>query len=89
MVEVETYFWSFCDRRMPTRLKGEFYRTAIRPAMTCGLEYWPIKKQHVHKMDVTEMRTLRWMCGKTRNDKIKNERFREHLGVAIIGDKIR
>ena len=28
------------------------------------------------------------MCGKTMNDKIRNEHFGEHLKVAIIGDKI-
>ena len=28
-------------------------------------------------------------CGKTRRDKIKNERFRENLWVASIGIKIR
>jgi hypothetical protein len=78
-----------CDRQMPTKLKGKFYRTVVRPAMTYGAECWPIKKTHIHKMDVAEMRMLRWMCGKTRKDKIRNERFREHLGVAPIGDKIR
>ena len=43
----------------------------------------------MHKMDVGEMRMLRRMCGKTRKDKIKNERFRENLRVATIGGKIR
>ena len=43
----------------------------------------------MHKMDVAEMTMLRWMCGKTRKDRIRNEHFRKHLGVAIIGDKIR
>lgn len=35
------------------------------------------------------MRMLMWICGKTKNDKIKNESFQEHLGVASIGHKIR
>ena len=48
-----------------------------------------IKKQHIYKMDVAEERMLRWMCGKTKKDKIRNESFRKHLGVASIGDKIR
>ena len=61
----------------------------IIPAMAYGAECWPIKKQHMHKMDVAEMRMLRWMFGKTRKDQIQNERFREHLGVATIGDKFR
>ena len=43
----------------------------------------------MHKIDVADMRMLRWMCGKTRKDKIKNERFQKHLGIVTIGDKIR
>ena len=72
---------------MPTRLKEKFYRTAIRPAMTYGTKCWPIKKQHTHKMGVAEMRILRWICGKTGNEKIRNERIREHLRVTSMGDK--
>ena len=60
---------------MPTKLKGEFYRTTIRPAMTYGDESCPNKKQHVHKVDVAEMRMLRWTCVKIRKDKIRNECF--------------
>ncbi|GMP79314.1 hypothetical protein CsSME_00034912 [Camellia sinensis var. sinensis] len=37
-----------CDKRIPTRLKGKFYRTAIRPAMLYETECWATKKQHVH-----------------------------------------
>ena len=43
----------------------------------------------MHKIDVAEMRMLRWMSDKNRKDKIRNEHFREHLGVASTGDKIR
>ncbi|GMP81861.1 hypothetical protein CsSME_00036427 [Camellia sinensis var. sinensis] len=59
-------FGVLCDKRIPTRLKGKFYRTAIRPAMLYGTECWATKKQHIDKMSVAEMRMLRWMCGKTR-----------------------
>ena len=78
-----------CDKRIPTRLKGKFYRTAIRPAMLYGTECWATKKQHVDKMSVAEMRMLRWMCGKTRQDRIRNECIREWVGVAPIEDKLR
>ena len=64
---------------MPTKLKGRFYRTTIRPVLTYGAECWPIKKQHMHKMDVANMGMLKWMCGKARKDKIRNEHFRKHL----------
>ncbi|CAL5326839.1 unnamed protein product [Camellia sinensis] len=78
-----------CDKRIPTRLKGKFYRTAIRPAMLYGTECWATKKQHVDKMSVAEMRMLRWMCGKTRQDRIRNECIWEWVGVAPIEDKLR
>ncbi|KAL7247565.1 hypothetical protein ACSBR2_002477 [Camellia fascicularis] len=48
-----------CDKRIPTRLKGKFYRTAIRPTMLFGTECWATKKQHVDKMSVAEMRMLK------------------------------
>ena len=59
--------------------------------MAYGVEYWPIKKQHMHKISVVEMRMLRWTRDKTRKDRIRNECYRENLGVALasIGDKIR
>ena len=78
-----------CDRRMPTRLKEGFYRTTIRPTITYGVECWPIKKQYMHKIDIVEIRILNWMCGKTRNARIRNEYFLEHLRIAAIRDKIK
>jgi hypothetical protein len=33
-----------CDPMMPLKLKGKFYRTAIRLAMLYGAECWPTKR---------------------------------------------
>ena len=44
-----------CDRRVPQKLKGKFYRTAIRAAMLYSAECWPIERQHVQQPSVTEM----------------------------------
>ncbi|KAF5936300.1 hypothetical protein HYC85_027429 [Camellia sinensis] len=57
--------------------------------MLYGTECWATKKQHVDKMSVAEMRMLRWMCGKTRQDMIRNECIWEWVGVAPIEDKLR
>ncbi|WMV16838.1 hypothetical protein MTR67_010223 [Solanum verrucosum] len=35
------------------------------------------------------MRMLRWMCGHTRSDRIRNEVIREKVGVASVVDKLR
>ncbi|KAG5565645.1 hypothetical protein RHGRI_001531 [Rhododendron griersonianum] len=42
-----------------------------------------------NKMSVAEMRMLRWICGKTRRDRIRNETVREMVGVAPIEEKLR
>ncbi|KAD3640381.1 hypothetical protein E3N88_29604 [Mikania micrantha] len=75
--------------KFPEKLKGKFYRVAIRPAMMYGTDCWPIKKNQARKLETAEMRMLRWMCGHTRLDRIRNEVFRERLQVANISDKVR
>ena len=77
-----------CDKKVPQKLKGKFYRTAIRPAMLYGAECWDTKVQHIQKMSVTEMRMLRWICGHTRRDRIRNDDIRDKLGVAPIEEKL-
>ncbi|KAL5131500.1 LINE-1 retrotransposable element ORF2 protein [Glycine soja] len=77
-----------CDAKVPIKLKGKFYRTAVRPAILYGTECWAVKSQHENKVGVAEMRMLRWMCGKTRQDKIRNKAIRERVGVAPIVEKM-
>ncbi|GKA06757.1 retrovirus-related pol polyprotein LINE-1, partial [Tanacetum coccineum] len=48
-----------CDRRIPLKLKGKFYRVTIRPAMLYGSECWPITKAQANRVEVAELRMLR------------------------------
>ncbi|XP_070014490.1 uncharacterized protein [Nicotiana sylvestris] len=48
-----------------------------------------VKNSHIQKIKVAEMRMLRWMCGHTRLDKIRNEDIRERVSVAPVDDKMR
>jgi hypothetical protein len=66
-----------CDKRVPQKLKGKFYRTAIRPAMLYGAECWPTKRRHIQQLSVAEMRMLRWICGYIRLDRVKNDDIRD------------
>ena len=54
-----------CDHRILIQLEGNFYHTTIQPAMLYGTECWIVKKQHIHKISVIEMRILRWISGNT------------------------
>ncbi|KAG5597429.1 hypothetical protein H5410_038661 [Solanum commersonii] len=55
-----------CDKKIPPRLKGKFYRVVVRPALLYGRSVGG-QNAYVHKMHVAEMRMLRWMCGHTRS----------------------
>ena len=77
-----------CDRRMPVELKGEVYKTVIRPAMLYGAETRATTKRQEKRIEVTEMRMLRWMCGVTRKDKIRNEHIRGTTRMAQASKKI-
>ena len=74
---------------MPLSLKKKFYRTAVRAFLLYGTECWINKKQHTQKTSVVEIRMLRWMYGKTRMDKIKNEDIRSLVKIASIKNKMR
>ena len=76
-----------CDRKMNVKLKGKVYKTVVRPAMMYGAETWPLKKTQERKLEVEEMKMLRWMCGVTKMDKIRNERIRGTAKVEKISKK--
>ena len=72
-----------CDRRISLRVKGKVYKTVVRPAMMYGAETCAVKKGQEKKLDVAEMRMLRWMSGVTKMDRIRNERIR---GTTKVGE---
>nr|XP_043620167.1 uncharacterized protein LOC122592015 [Erigeron canadensis] len=78
-----------CDKRIPLKLKGKFYRVAIRPAMLYGSECWAMTKAQAARVEVAEMRMLRWTCGKTLADRIPTGVFRAELEVGTIINKLR
>ena len=64
-----------CDNRLSPKRKDNVYKGAVRSEMIYGAETWNMKKTHGRKMDVAE---LRWSCGHTRCDRIRNEEIKEN-----------
>ena len=52
-------------------------------------ETWSTTKSREQRLEVNEMRMLRWMCGVTKKDKIRNEHVRGSVKVAPVTKKIR
>ena len=48
----------------------------------------PKKIRHVQQLSVAEMRMLRWICGHTRMDWVRNDDIRDRLEVAPIEEKL-
>ena len=77
-----------CDRRISLRVKRKVYKTVVRPAMMHAAETWAVKKAQEKKLDVAEMRMLRWMSGVTKLDRIRKERIRGTTKVGEISKKV-
>ena len=58
---------------MPVNLDGKVYKTVVRPPMLYGADTWATTRGQEERLEVDEMKMLRWMCGVTRRDKIRNE----------------
>ena len=65
-----------CDRKLSAKVKSKMYRNVIRPAMLYGMETVAMAKKQVRKMEVAELKMVRWALGVTRKDKIKNKYVR-------------
>lgn len=77
-----------CDRKISGNTKGRLYRRVVRPALMYGAETWAVTKAQERKLEVAEMRMIRWMCGLTRRDRVRNERIRGTVKVGPLGKKI-
>ena len=77
---------------MNLRVKGEniLYKTVVRPAIVYAYRAgtWVVTKVQEKKLDVVEVRVLRWRCGVTKLDRIWNERIIVTTKVGDISKKM-
>ena len=69
-------------------MKWKKYRTVKRPALVYGADTWATTKCQEMRLDVNEMRMLRWMCGVTKKDQMRNEHVRGSVKVSPVTEKI-
>ena len=76
-----------CDRNILLLLKGK--SDCYQASCIIWHRMLGYKRYHAQKMSIAEMRMLRWMCGNTRRDKVRNEDICTKIGVAPIEEKMR
>ncbi|XP_063591415.1 uncharacterized protein LOC134768525 [Penaeus indicus] len=75
------------DKRMSMRLKRRICNSVMRHALTYGAETWETVKREEERLNVNEMRMLRWTCGVTRRDRASNRHIRGSLHVTEVAKK--
>ena len=77
-----------CNQKLSAKVKGKMYKSVIRPAMLYGMETVAVTERQMGKMEVAELKMVRWALGMKRKDKIKNEYVRGTSKIAKLGDKL-
>ena len=76
-----------CGRILSRKLKGRLYKSCVRSVMCHGAECWAMKSD-VRRMQTTEMRMIRIMCGKSLKDKVTNSVLRAWTDVEDIDEDL-
>ena len=76
-----------CDRKLSAKIKGKMCKSVVRP--TLWNETVAVTEKEMGKMEVAELKMVRWALGVTKKDKIRNEYVRGTAKIAKLGDKLR
>ena len=74
---------------MALRLKEKVYGACVRSSMIYGSETWAVNAEQEAKLETTEMRMVRCMCGVSLTEKKTNAELRESMGIEKISDVMR
>ena len=79
----------FYDRKLSARLKGKIYKCAVRPVVLYGMETVAVTERMVKKMEVAELKMVRWALGVTLKNKVRNEYIWGMAKIRRIREKLR
>lgn len=78
-----------CDKKVPLKVKGKFYKTVARPAMIYGLECGAINKKNEVKSEIRRNENAKTDVWCDMNGWNKEKYKRGSLGVANMAGKMR
>ena len=77
-----------CDRKLSTKVMGKMYKSVVKPTMLYGMETVAVTERQMGKMELAQLKMVRWALEVTRKDKIRNEYVRGTAKIAKLGDKL-
>ena len=77
-----------CDRKLSAKVKGKMYKSVVRLTMLYGMKMVAVTERQMGKMEIAELKMVRWALGVTRKDKIRNEYVRGTAKISKLGDKL-
>jgi hypothetical protein len=75
-------------KEINTKTKLQVYGRVMEPSLLCGSESWPARSKEISRINSTKMKCFRRIAGKTRQDRVHNERIREDLGQEGIKNRL-
>ena len=70
-----------CGKRHRWNIKGQIYRTCVKPVMTYGSETWVVRSVEESILKRAEKRMLRMMCGVQLGDGVSTKELMVRLGL--------
>ena len=73
-----------CNKKLSAKVKGKMYKSVVRPTILYEMEMMAVTERQMGKMEVAELKTVRWALGVTRKDKIRNKYVRGTAKIAKL-----
>ena len=75
--------------RLPTKLKTKAMNICLAPCLTYACQTWPLKKSHLHKIQICQRSLERSYMNIKLKDKIKNTTIREKTKAKDIAEQVK
>ena len=71
------------------KLKGKLYMTSVRSAMVHESKMWATTAEQSGRLECTEMRMVRWMCGVLLREGAPSAALRNRMGIESVSDAMK